>query len=75
MNVIAGLDEPGQELRPVARLVERLRCSTSNCVDRLLLAPEQLHDRVPGVHLLDVPVERPGPRPLGGELLLASGAR
>ena len=31
---------------------------------------ENLHQRVAGVHLLDVPVQAAGPFPLGGELLL-----
>ena len=34
------------------------------------LVAEDLHDVVARVHLLDVPVERPRPLPLGGELLL-----
>ena len=38
--------------------------------DRLGLTPEDLDDRVAGVHLLDVAVEEAGPLPLGGELPL-----
>ena len=63
------LDDPGDELGPVARLVEPLVLRVER-LDRLALAAERLHDRVPGVHLLDVAVERAGRRPLGDELLL-----
>ena len=64
-----GLDQPRDELRPVARLVEGLVLLVEG-LDGLLLAPEDLDDGVAGVHLLDVAVERARPRPLGDELLL-----
>ena len=63
------LDDPGDELRPVAGVVE-LVVLVVELLDRLLLVAEHLDDRVTGVHLLDVAVERAGPLPLGGELLL-----
>ena len=65
------LDDSGDELRSVARLVELLVLGIEH-LDRLALASERLDDGVPGVHLLDVPVERAGRRPLDDELLLRS---
>ena len=62
------LDRPRQELRLEAGLEELLVLLVEG-VDRLLLAAERLDDAVPGVHLLDVPVERAGLHPLGRELL------
>ena len=62
------LDDPGQELGPIAGLEEALVLDVE-LLDRLLLATERLDDAVPGVHLLDVAVERPGLLPLAGELL------
>ena len=44
--------------------------SSSNFIGGLLLAAEDLHDVAPGVHLLDVAVERAGALPLRRELLL-----
>ena len=63
------LDDPRDELGPAARVVEPLVLRVER-LDRLALAAERLHDRVAGVHLLDVAVERAGRRPLGDELLL-----
>ena len=63
------LDDPGHELGPVAGLVEPLVLLVE-LGDRLLLAAERLDDRVAGVHLLDVAVERAGRCPLGDEQLL-----
>jgi hypothetical protein len=63
------LDDPGDELGPVARLVEPLVLLVE-LGDRLLLAPEHLHDRVAGVHLLDMAVEGSGRGPLAHELFL-----
>ena len=63
------LDDAGDELGPVAGVVELLVLLLER-LQGLLLAAEDGHDGVPGVHLLDVPVERAGDLPLGGELLL-----
>ena len=70
MNVHRRLDDPGDELGPVAGLVEALRSPRRTVAIASCWRPNDLHDRVPGVHLLDVAVERAGRRPLGGELLL-----
>ena len=64
MNAIDRLHRPRQELGPVAGLEELLVLDVEP-VDRLLLPAEGLDDGVAGVHLLDVAVEGPGPRPLG----------
>ena len=61
------LDDPGDELGPVAGLVELLVLGLERR-DRLALVAEDLDDGVARVHLLDEAVEGPGPRPLGGEL-------
>ena len=58
-------------MRPETGFVERLVLLVE-FLDRPLPAPEYLHERVPGVHLLDVAVEGAGPCPLGRELLLRS---
>ena len=68
------LDDPGDELGTVARLVEPLVLLVER-LDGLALAAEGLDDRVAGVHLLDVPVERAGRRPLGDEQLLRAAGR
>ena len=73
-EVHRGLDDAGDELRPVARLVEPLVLLVE-LRDRLVLAAEHLDDGVPGVHLLDVAVERAGRGPLGDELLLRTARR
>ena len=62
------LDRAGHELRLVARLVELFVLAVEG-LDRLLLAPERLDDRVSGVHLLDVAVERARLGPLRREML------
>ena len=69
MKFIAGWIDARDELGLEARLVELLVLLVER-LDRLALAAEHLDDGVPGVHLLDVAVQRPGPLPLGGELLL-----
>ena len=74
MNVIAGWMIPEMNCGPVAGLVEPLVLLVE-LLDRLALAAERLHDRVPGVHLLDVAVERAGRGPLGDELLLRAAGR
>ena len=63
------LDDPGDELGAVARLVQPVVLLVEPR-DRLFLAAEHLDDGVAGVHLLDVAVERPGRGPLRDELLL-----
>ena len=68
-EVHRGLDDARDRLGPVARLVEPLVLGVE-LRDRLVLAAERLDDGVPGVHLLDVSVERAGGRPLGDEQLL-----
>ena len=62
-------DDAAQELRPKAGLVERLVLLVE-LRNRLLTAAENLHQRVPRVHLLDLAVERAGACPLGGEMFL-----
>ena len=61
------LDDPGQELRPEARLVEAAVLAVE-LVDRRPAPPEHLHERMPGVCLLDEPVQRAGLLPLRREL-------
>lgn len=57
------------ELRPEPRLVQRL-VLLGELPRRLLLPPEHLHQGVPGVHLLDVRVERARGAPLLHEVRL-----
>jgi hypothetical protein len=64
-----GLDDPRDELRSPGGVVEALVLGVEH-LDRLTLSAEGLHDGVPGMHLLDVTVERAGRCPLGDELLL-----
>ena len=63
------LDDPGDELRPVARVVEG-RVLLVEGRDRLLLVAEDRDDVVPCVHLLDVAVQAARRGPLRGEQLL-----
>ena len=63
------LDDPGQELRLEARRVQPL-VKLVELRDGDLAPAEHLHQRVSRVHLLDMPVQRAGPRPLRDELLL-----
>ena len=74
MNVHRGLDDAGDELGAVARLVQPVVLLVE-AFDRLLLAAEDLDDRVAGVHLLDVAVEGAGRAPTGRRTASASGWR
>ena len=60
-------DHPGQELRPEAGL-EQLLVLAAELLDHRLAAAERQHQPVPGVSLLDQPVQRAGPFPLVREL-------
>ena len=68
------LDDAGDELRPVARLVELLVLGVER-VDGLALAAEHLDDVVAGVHLLDLAVERRRSTPTGRRTASASARR
>jgi len=62
-------DQTGDELRLEARFVDFLVLFVE-LANRVFLVAEDLHDGVAGVGFLDLTVENPGSRPLGGELLL-----
>src|SRR5439155_22649748 len=64
-----GLDDPREEPRAEARAVEPLVLIVE-LPDRALAAPEDLYQRVPAMHLLDVALRRAGLGPPRDELLL-----
>ena len=72
MNVHRRLDDPGDELGPEAGLEERLVLVVEASRSPRAGGRTAFTIGVPGVHLLDVAVERAGPLPLGGELLLGA---
>ena len=69
MKFMRGLDDPGDELGPVAGLVELVVLDLEASIASSW-RPKSLTMAWPRVHLLDVAVERAGRGPLGDELLL-----
>jgi hypothetical protein len=66
------LDDPGDELRPVAGVVQPVVLGLEG-LDRAVLASERLDDGMARVHLLYVAVEGAGRCPLRHELFLGTG--
>ena len=66
-----GLDDPGDELRPVRRLEQFVVLLVERCFD-VGLATEHLDQRVPGEHFFHLGVEGPRVAPLVNELDLGA---